>query len=163
MNEQARALLLVGALLSGVSGSTGFVGGRMTAPVPPAEVRFVQVPVPAAVVMPAEAASVEPDVSAPKVEPDDAVVSAPPPVEVKPPPAKVDAKPKAKIEPTIKPTVKPQAKPEVRPRTPAPKKSLPSCAVVQRENARMTWSQKMAAYHSATAEQIAYGKRCLGL
>ena len=44
MTDEARALAIVAALLSGASGSIGFVGGRMSAPVPPAEVRFVALP-----------------------------------------------------------------------------------------------------------------------
>lgn len=83
---EARALLMVAALLSGASGSAGFVGGRISAPVPPAEVRIVTVPAPV------DAAPTEPKLPA---------VAAP--AEAKPPP-KVEAKPK--------PQAKPQPKPE---------------------------------------------------
>lgn len=155
-DDQVKALLIVAALLSGASGSAGFVGGRMSVSAPPAEVRFVQVPVPAMPAVPAEPIPVEPPPAAalPVVPIEPPAVSVAP-VEVKPLPPKVDVKPKA--------TIKPQAKPEAKSRPAAPKKSLPSCAVVQRENARMTWSEKMAAYHSATPEQVAHGKRCLGM
>ena len=154
MSEQARALLIYSALLLGVGGGGGFAGGRMSAPVPPAEVRIVTIPAPPAVVIPPEATLVEPvvPVPLPKVERDETAVS--PPVEVKPSPPKIDARPKA--------VIKPQAKPEAKPRAPAPKKSLPSCAVVKREYQTMSWAQQMAAYHRATAEEIAHGKRCLG-
>ncbi len=145
--EQARALLIVVALLMGAAGSAGFVGGRMTAPVPPAEVRIVQIPAPVEVA-PIEPPAVLPAPPAPPaVEPDPPVA---PPVEVKPPAKpKVDAKPKA------------QAKPK--PRPPAPKKTLPSCDVVKREYETMTWAQQMDAYRRATAQEIAHGRRCLGL
>lgn len=47
---------------------------------------------------------------------------------------------------------------------PAQKKRAASfCDVVRREYARMTWAQRMAAYSRATPEQIAAGRRCLGL
>lgn len=60
-----------------------------------------------------------------------------------------------------------------RPRTPAaiatPDKrkakkraGLPSCATVRAQYNSMTWPQRMAAYASATPEQIAHGRRCLG-
>ena len=142
MTDEARALAIVAALLSGASGSAGFVGGRISAPVPPAEVRYVHVPIPTVPVVPIEEAAPLAPVTGPLVEVN-------PPV------------------PTPRPEVEtaPKAKPPAlaKPRPPAPKKSLPSCAVVQRENARMSWAQKMAAYHSATPEQIAHGKRCLGM
>lgn len=40
---------------------------------------------------------------------------------------------------------------------------LPPCSVVRNEYARMTFTQQMAAYISATPEQVAHGKRCLGI
>ncbi len=139
VTDEVRGLLIVAALLSGVS----FVGGRMTAPVPPAEVRYVQIPAPVVHVPVPEAAPVEP---APLVEPA-------PPAEVKPPP-KVIAKPKPKPQPVKEPK---------RRREPTPAKTgLPSCEFVKREYQRMSYVQQMAAYQRATPEQIAHGKRCLG-
>lgn len=40
---------------------------------------------------------------------------------------------------------------------------LPSCAYVKREYDRMSVGQRWAAYLAATSEQVAHGKRCLGL
>lgn len=159
MTDEARALLIVAALLSGASGSAGFVGGRMSVPAPPAEVRYVPIPAAAALApalpdaAPTPPAAVVPAAPAivPPVEPPAASAA---PVEAKPvPPArpKVDAKPK-----------EPPPKPQKSRPPPAPKKTLPSCAVVQREYQRMTWAQQMAAYRRATTEEIAHGKRCLG-
>lgn len=163
INDQARALAIVGALLASASGSAGFVGGRMSVPAPPAEVRFVYLPAPAPLAL--EAAPVEP-VAPPAAEPtptppiEQAAVA--PPVEaapLAPPRPTIDAKPKDKPKALPKPERESLAK---KPRTPAPKKSLPSCAVVQREYNAMTMTQRWAAYRSATPEQIAHGKRCLG-
>lgn len=159
MNDQARALLLVGALLSGASSSAGFVGGRMTAPVAPPEVRFVHVPPAATLAPPAEATpletqpvAVEP---APKVAPP--IVS--PPAEVKPLPVprpRVEAKPKAQPTPE-------RETPAKKPRARSANRALPSCAVIKREYEGMTWPQRMAAYRRATPEQVAYGQRCRSL
>lgn len=156
MNDEARAFLIVGALIASVSGSGGFVGGRVTAPLPPAEVRYVPIPVPVAPL--AEAVPIDPPAPAvvepaPQVEPP--VATAPPPIETKPmlpaPRPKVEAAPKAK----------PAAQPK--PRPPAAKNTtLPSCAVVKREYERMTSSERWAAYLRADAAQVAYGRRCLG-
>lgn len=38
-----------------------------------------------------------------------------------------------------------------------------SCAAIRRQAGSMSWSQKMAAYQSATPAQIAHGRRCLGM
>lgn len=142
-----RALLIVGALLSGASGSAGFVGGRMSVPAPPAEVRYVPIPAPVALVMPAEAVPVVP---APAVEPAPAVIA--PPVEEA---ASLPA-PRPKAEP------KPE-KPAAKRRQHASRSSLPSCAFIRREYEAMTMAQRWAAYRRATPEQIAHGKRCLGM
>lgn len=160
MNDDAKALLICGAILFGAGNGTGFVGSRMTLPAPPAEVRFVHVPVPAALAPPVEAAAIEaaaglPAATVPQVEPP----AAAPPVEAKPLP-----QPRPKAEP--KPPPKAQPKPEKeafakKPRAPA-KRGLPSCAIVEREYQRMTMAERWAAYRSATPEQIAHGKRCLG-
>ena len=40
--------------------------------------------------------------------------------------------------------------------------ALPSCSAIRRQVAGMTWAQKMAAYATATPEQVAHGRRCLG-
>ena len=39
---------------------------------------------------------------------------------------------------------------------------LPSCSAIRRQVENMTWAQKMAAYATATPEQIAHGRRCIG-
>lgn|GEM_PF-5161671 len=91
IDDQARALLIVGALLSAASGGAGFVGGRASAPVLPVEVRFVHVPAPPALapltapVAPVEAAPL------PAIEPPAKVEAAPLPQ----PRPKIEAKPKA--------------------------------------------------------------------
>lgn len=146
MTDEARALLIVAALLSGASGGAGFVGGRASAPVPPPEVRYVTIQIPAAA---PEVAPIAPDPqppAAPIAEPE----AAAPEAEIKPVP-----KPRPKVE------EKPKPKPKARPS--ALKKSLPSCDVVKREYQRMNYAQQMAAYARATAEEIAHGKRCLGM
>ena len=144
MTDEARGLLLVAALLSGGS----FVGGRVTAPVPPPpppEVRYVLIPAPASQAPPAEAAPVEPAVEAPAL------------------PAPVDAKPIPASRPKIEAQAKVQIKP-ARVRIPSARKSrLPSCAFIRREYEAMTMAQRWAAYRRATPEQIAHGKRCLGM
>lgn len=40
---------------------------------------------------------------------------------------------------------------------------LPSCSYVKREYDRMSVGQRWAAYLAATSEQVAHGKRCLGM
>jgi len=136
--DEARALLIVAALWTGATNSASFVGGRASSPVP--QVRYVTVPEPT---LP-EAVTPEPPPAAPTVEP----VTTPeaPAVETKPPP-KVEVKPKPK----------PQAKPRVQ------KKSLPSCAFIKSEYERMSWAERMAEYRKSTVEEIAHGKRCLGM
>ncbi len=151
MTDEARALAIVAALLSGASGSAGFVGGRMSAPVPPAEVRFVALPVPA---LPAEVEPIEPAPSAVPM----------PPVSIEPPAASTtpdDIKPLPAPRPKVE--ARPKEQPKPKPRPAALKKSLPSCAAIKREYATMSWAQQMAAYRRATAEEIAYGRRCLGM
>jgi hypothetical protein len=147
IDDQARALLIVGAILSGASGSAGFVGGRMTAPelAPVAEVRFVHVPVPA----PPPVAAIEPAPSAP-AEPVAEPAAPAPAVEAPPLP-----QPRPKIEP------KPKTEPPVK-KSRTVNRALPSCAVVKREFEAMTWPQRMARYQRATPQEIAHGKRCLG-
>lgn len=74
------------------------------------------------------------------------------------------ARPKWKPIPGVRP-IPPIAAPE-RPAKAKPKRQrvagLPSCAVVRRQAASMTWAQKLAAYTTATPEMIAHGRRCLG-
>lgn len=151
--DQARAILIVAALWTGATNGASFVGGRMTAPVPPAEVRYVTLPAPAPVVVPEPAPvaplELEPPAAPVAAEPEPV---APPEVEAKPlpkPRPKIDAKPKA------------QPKPKARPS--ALKKSLPSCDAVKREFDRMSWPERMAEYRKASAEEIAHGRRCLGM
>lgn len=176
MDEQARALVTVAALLMGASSSLGFVGGRMTAPEPAAEVRLVRLP-PRIVRMPIEAAPIEPSRTA-DAEPAPATPAEPaplappvrpsaaPPAEPPKPPAKVEAKQKPPPpKPVHKAQPKPQPKPEQpirKPRPPA-QKALPSCAVIKREYETMTYAQQLAAYYRASPEEIAHGKRCLGM
>lgn len=154
--NQARALAIVGALISGASFSAGGVGGRLTAPAPPPQVELQVVPAASCAAGTIETAPVlPPELVAPPapVEPL-APPAVAPPADVKPaPPAKVEAKPKAKPKPVV-PTPKPR---------PAPaKRSLPSCAVIKREYERMNFAERLAAYNRADAEQIAHGRRCLG-
>lgn len=141
MTDEARALLIVAALLSGASGSVGGVIGRVTAPVPPAEVRYVTISAPA---------PPEPVAMPPVVEPAPAPPPEPPAVvETKPPP-KGEAKPKA------------QVKPQAKPRPAVQKKSLPSCAFIKSEYERMSLAEQIAEYRRSTAEEVAHGRRCLG-
>lgn len=157
IDDQARAIAIVGALLAGASGSAGFVGGRMTAPAPPAEVRFVHVPPPAPLAPSAGASPGEPLPIPPEA-------LSPVPL-IKPPAAPpVEAIPTPQPRPKVESKPKPQPKPEPaarKPRAPV-KRGLPSCAVVEREYQAMTWPQRMSAYQKATPEEIAHGKRCLG-
>lgn len=147
MTDEGRAILIVAALLAGAAGSAGFVGGRMTAPVPPAEVRYVTIQAP--VVAPEPVAPIEP-------------VPAPPPVVSAEPEPVV---PEVEAKPVPKPRPKVEEKPKLRPKPKASalKKSLPSCDVVKREYQRMSYAQQMAAYARASAEEIAHGRRCLGM
>lgn len=151
MTDEARALAIVAALLSGASGSAGFVGGRISAPVPPAEVRYVTLPAPAPVVVepPAPVAPLE-------LEPPAAPVAAEPG-----PAPEVESAPVPKPRPKIEAKPKAQPKPKARPST--LKKSLPSCDVVRREKQRMSYAEQLAAYARASAEEVAHGKRCLGM
>ena len=55
MNDQARALLFVAALFGG----GGYTGGRVTAPAPEPEVRFVHIPMPAIMAPQIDVAPVE--------------------------------------------------------------------------------------------------------
>jgi outer membrane biosynthesis protein TonB len=148
MNDQAKALLFVAALFGGV----GFTGGRMTSPEPPAEVRIVRIPIRPQIVAAPVAAHVAEPAPAPAPPPHVAAVAEP---EAKPP------LPVARPKPDPKPKERPQPKP--RAIVSAKRSSLPSCAVVKREYERMTWTEKMAAYHKASSEEIAHGRRCLGL
>lgn len=156
-DDQVRALLIVAALLSGASGSAGFVGGRMSVPVPPAEVRYVPVPVPLASAAPAEAPPIEPPVAAAPNEIEPAASAPAARVEAAPLPM---PRPKVEAKPSQPKPEKPAAK-RPRPRAPA-NAGLPSCAVIKREYEAMTWPQRMAAYRRATPQEIAQGKRCLG-
>lgn len=144
IDDQARALLIVGALLFGAGNTSGFVGGRMTAPVAEPELRFVHVPVPA-ISLPA-AAPIDPPPAA-TAEPEPAATPA-------------DAEPKPLPRPRPKAEVKPKPKPE--PPARKPRKAMPSCAFVKQRYEAMSWPERMAAYKSASPEQVAHGKRCLG-
>ncbi len=104
IDDQARALAIVAALLSGASGSAGFVGGRASVSVPPAEVRYVQLPVPIVVpALPVEASPVEPVPTPPDAEP------APPATAIEPPEAKPLPAPRPKVEAKPKPKPKPES------------------------------------------------------
>lgn len=151
MSEQARALAIVGALISGASFSAGVGGGRLTAPAPTPQVELQVVPAASCTAGTIETAPALPP--APVEPPAPPAVA--PPADVKPaPPAKVEAKPKAKPKPVV---------PSPKPRPAPAKRSLPSCAVIKREYERMTWPQKMAEYNRATPAEVAHGKRCLGM
>jgi outer membrane biosynthesis protein TonB len=178
MDEQARALVIVGALLMGASSSLGFAGGRMTAPEPPAEVRLVRLP-PRIVRLPVEVTPIEPAPPSAAAEPAPVApvepaplvpplsVPAAPTIEAPRSPPKVEAKPKPQ---PPKSAPKPQSRPRQRPekeqqaRKPRPPqhKALPSCDVIKREYDAMTYAERMAAYYRASAEEVAHGRRCLG-
>lgn len=147
MTDEARRFLIYSAVLFCAGGGVGGVGGRMTAPVPPAEVRYVTLPAPAPVVVeePAPVVPLDPPPAAAEPEPVPEVEAAPVP---KPRP-KIEAKPKAQPKPKAKPSTL--------------KKSLPSCAYIKGEFDRMTWAERMAEYRNSTAEEIAHGRRCLGM
>lgn len=121
MNDQARALLFVAALFGG----GGYTGGRVTAPAPPAEVRFVYVPAPAPL------AESVPEEAPPVAAPVDRVTRAPldPPAAVSDPPA-VEAKPLPQPRPKIdaKPKPKPPVKPAVTKPRPVRKPTAAECA-----------------------------------
>lgn len=155
MDEQARALLIVGALLSGASSTAGFVGGRMSAPEP--EVRFIHIPVPA-ISLPADVATV-PDAAAtvePQAPASASVAAQDPPIAE----TKVETKPVPRPRPKVENRPKPEKKrPAV---TTRPARSMPSCAAIKREYDAMSWPERMAAYRKATPEEVAHGKRCLG-
>lgn len=153
MTDEGRAILIVAALLSSASGGSGFVAGRVSAPVPPAEVRYVRIPVPAPVVVP-EPAPVVP------IEPEPPAAVAPV-AEPEPVAPEVEAVPLPQPRPKVE--VKPKAQPKPKARPSALKKSLPSCDVVRREYNRMSYAQQLAAYARASAEEIAHGRRCLGM
>jgi len=158
VTDEGRAILIVAALLSSVSGSGGFVAGRVSAPVPPAEVRYVTIEVPVAVpppVAPPAAAEVAPTEPEPKPPAAAAPAAEPEPV------PEVEAAPVPKPRPKVEAKPKAQPKPKARPS--ALKKSLPSCDAVKREFDRMSWSERMAEYRKASAEEIAHGRRCLGM
>jgi outer membrane biosynthesis protein TonB len=142
VTDEGKSLLIVAAILSGAS----FTGGRMTAPAPPAEVRYVAVPVPPPLA----------GVPAAQVEPPPPAIPTTP-VEVTPlPPPKVEAKPK---EP---PKAQQKAAPAKPRQVVAAKKPMPSCAAIKREFERMTWPERMDRYHRSSPEEIERGKYCLG-
>jgi hypothetical protein len=112
VTDEARALLIVAALLFGAGNGTGFVGGRMSVEPPPPEVRIVRMPprimrVPVADAAPAEAA---PAVAAQPVVPEPPAQVEPAPVETVPMPAPRLAI--AKPDPQPKPQPKASPKPE---------------------------------------------------
>lgn len=96
-DDQARAILIVAALWTGATSGASFTAGRMTAPVPPMEVRYVTISIPTPVVVP-EALPAEPVAIPSVVEPTHDPPAAP--VETRPPP-KAEPKPKAKPEKVI--------------------------------------------------------------
>ena len=88
---------------------------------------------------------------------------APPPPPPAPPAPVVAPPPREALPPLVRPrpiTVpeRPKAKPKRREVV-----GLPPCSVVRREYQRMTYAQQIAAYMAATPEQVAHGRRCLGL
>ena len=133
MNEQARALLLAGVTLFGAGNGSGYMLARNSAPT-------------VAVAPPASPRTGE---SAPATQPPKAAAPAPKAApRVQRPAPVVRERPPAKKKRTAAPT---------------PRSTLPSCAVVRREYERMNHAQRLAAYARATAEQVAHGRRCLGI
>lgn len=61
------------------------------------------------------------------------------------------------------PPIAKEEKRRERPKAKIVSKRMPSCTVVRREYERMTMAQKLARYTTASAEEVAYGRRCLGL
>lgn len=153
MNDQARALLFVAALF----GSGGYTGGRVTAPAPEPEVRFVHIPMP---VLPLpDIAPLEP---APQPAPVPRVETAPlPPVSSQPESIPLP-QPRPKADVKTKETHKTKPESHVAKKTRSTKRSLPSCTTIKREYEAMSWPERLAAYRKATPEEIAQGKRCLG-
>jgi hypothetical protein len=96
--------------LSGASGSAGFVGGRMSVPVPPAEVRYIPIPAPAPLVPPVETAPAEPAAIVPPGEPAPVAPIEPPVVTAAP----ADAKPLQPSRPKV----------EAKPAPPKPQKAI---------------------------------------
>ena len=110
------------------------------------------------------------------------VVGIPQPVSSPPHPKQTEVAAKARATPAARPVQKtgnPSARTHTIPRhrTPAriaapeqkkakkaaPRRaSLPSCSTIRAQYERMSWAQRWAAYRSATPEQIAHGRRCLG-
>ncbi|WP_339500479.1 hypothetical protein [Pseudomonas canadensis] len=169
MNE-TRALAIVAALLSGAFFSAGGIAGRMTAPVPASPPAQVTCAVPAQAAPVVEAAPApEPEAIA-SVESPPAHVATPAP-DVKPaavplpvpaPAARAEAKPKVEVKTEPKPKAR-RAAPSPRPRAAPAKKQMPSCTAIKREYDRMSFTERMAAYRRASADEIAYGRRCLGM
>jgi hypothetical protein len=143
MNEQARALLLAGVTLFGAGNGSGYLLGRTTAPAAPVAVK-VGAPSPASA--PPKVGDNSPSTPAPKAAaPSPRTAAAP---RLKRPAPIVQERPQAKKKRT----------------TPTPRPSgLPSCAVVRREYDSMNTAQRLAAYYRATSEQVAHGRRCLGI
>lgn len=174
INDELKALLIVGAVLSGASATSGFVGGRMTAPEPPAEVRIVRMPPRLVRMLPPEAVPVVEPVlpeapAPPPIEPVPPIaeppVIAPPVIEAPllPPPRPKVEQPKPKPKPPLRLLPKPEKEAAAKKPRPMVHKALPSCAEVKREYDAMSWPERMAAYRKATTEEIAHGKHCLGL
>lgn len=94
------------------------------------------------------------------------VKSAPPPVEktIEQPKQAADPKPLPKLHKPA-PIMKPERKSKKRAARERTKRtaSLPSCSRIRAEYNRMSLAEKLAAYQRATPEQVAHGRRCLGL
>jgi hypothetical protein len=145
MNEQARALLLAGVTLFGAGNGSGYLLGRTTAPAAPVAVK---------------AGAPSPASAPPKVG--DNSPAAPRPKAAAPSPRTVAAPRLKRPAPIVQ--ERPQAKKKRTTTTTTPRPSgLPSCAVVRREYDSMNTAQRLAAYYRATAEQVAHGRRCLGI
>lgn len=126
MNEEQKALLIVAALLFGSGNTTGFVGGRVTAPVPRPEVRIVHVQAPEAA-KPVKAPATQPVLPSPTVE-----TAAPAePATVEPAPAIADTKPPLPApRPKVETNPEAKARPHPRPAAPRParKPTASECA-----------------------------------
>lgn len=124
MNEEQRALLIVGALLSSMSGTGGFVGGRVSAPVPPAEVRVVRVQARPVLIAPSPR-------SVPEAPPTAVVEPAIPPAPAEPQPPVAEAKPPLPApRPKVETNLETKPRPHPRPAAPRParKPTASECA-----------------------------------
>lgn len=65
--------------------------------------------------------------------------------------------------PVPRPKIEAKPKPKAEPKPRALKKSLPSCPDIRRKQASMSFAEQLSAYRNASPEEIAHGRRCLGI